>query len=113
MLGNNIVGVYHVAVALAHLAAILGQDKAQELQARKRLYGRDDAQVVQKLVPEACIYKVAHRVVAAHIYIYWCPVLLHLSVDKRRCVVRVHKAQVIPGAAGPLWHGVCLALGRA
>ena len=79
-----------------------------------RLLGVDDADVVEELVPEAGVEQVERGMLhAAVVPIDGAPVLLGFLGDRRLIVVRVHIAQEIPAGAGPLRHGIGLALGGA
>ena len=79
-----------------------------------RLLGRHDADVIQKLVPEAAVEQVERGVLhAAVVPVDWAPVVQCLLGGERFVIVRIHIAQEIPARAGPLRHGIGLALGGA
>src|SRR3989344_9349924 len=110
---HDVVGIYHVAVALAHLLSVWRLDESDGDQTHERLVSGNDADVVQEFVPKARVDKVARRVLrAAHIGVYRCPVFLFFLIDERFFVVRVHVAQVVPRRTRPLWHRVGLARTR-
>ena len=79
-----------------------------------RLLGRHDADVIQKLVPEAAVEQVERGVLhAAVVPVDRAPVVQRLLGGECFVIVRVHVAQEIPARAGPLRHGIGLALGGA
>ena len=107
-------GLEDHGAAVGVAAAVLGQvggaeDHALVDEALERLAGADVAEVEQDLVPEAGVEQVEDGVLGpADVEVDGQPVVGGGAGERRGVVLRVHEAQVVPAAAGPLRHGVGL-----
>ena len=111
---DDVVGIDDVAARLGHFFAALAEDHAMARALLIRLLGRHDADIIQELVPETAVEQVERGVLhAAVVPVDGTPVVQRLFGSERFVIVRIHVAQEIPARAGPLRHGVGLALGRA
>ena len=74
------------------------------------LLGGDQTEVVEHLVPEACVEQMQHGVLSStHIQVDRHPVALRLRGPGGLGVPRIAEPQVVPAAPGPLGHGVGIA----
>ena len=101
--GNDVVGVDHVAPALAHLLPALAQNHAVAGALPVGLLGGDEAQVIEELMQVEG--GVLH---AAIVPVHRGPVVEGFFRGQSIAVVGVHVAQEIPAGARPLGHGVRL-----
>ena len=76
------------------------------------LLGVDDADVIEELVPEAAVQQMQRGVLhAAVVPVDGQPVVELLAVRQTLVVMRIAVAHIVPARAGPVGHGVYLALG--
>ena len=108
-----------INVNAALIFECIGEDVALVEEARVGLFRTHVAEVVEHLVPEACVQQVQHRVLhSANVEINatrvvrtevgsWPhPVALNLRVDKAVIVRWVEVTKFVPTRACPLWHDV-------
>ena len=111
---DQFIRVHHVAARLGHLLAVFAQDHALRRAPGVRLGGRDDADVVQELMPEARIKQVQGGVFhAAVVPVHRQPVVQLFARRRLGVVVRIDVTQEVPTRTGPLRHRVRLAPGLA
>ena len=111
---DDVDGVHHVPLGLAHLVPVGSQNEALVGALGVGLGGVDLVEVVEELMPEPGVEKVPRHVLhAAVVPVHGHPVLHLLLIAEHLIVVGVDEPEVIPAGPGPLGHGVGLPLGGA
>ena len=99
---------------IAHIMGVLAQDHAVAGALGIGFSTGDDPDVMEEVVPEPGVEQMEGGMLhAAVVPVHLSPVLQGLLGRQSLVVVGIHIPQEVPAGAGPLGHGVGLALGRA
>ena len=112
-LSDHVVGVHHVAAALAHLLVVAAEDDTLVEQAQEGLVDVEHSHVAQRFDEEPAVEQVHHRVLGpAGVLLHRHPVAGHAGLVGPAIVLRSAVAEHVPRRVHEGVHGVGFAAAR-